>query len=154
MDAQFDSHGKPVPPLFQKAVTDFARQTGLDAEPLFKGTALEHEGAHFWLRHFGDADATGLTIQMDIGEAPPDAQSLVAMTYPLLQSHLSMPPGIFGYYGYLPELNRLVHCTRISLDEVDDGAAAIVQAVQVRALQLAGARSEAAKHTTTRALAS
>ncbi len=145
MDAQFDSQGKPVPLLFQKTVSEFARQTGLDAESLFQGHALEHEGTHFWFRHFGDDDANGLTIQMDIGEAPPDEQSVVAMTHPFLQSHLSMPPAVFGYYAYLPELNRLVHCTRIALDEVADGPGAIVQAIQVRSMLLAGGRTEAAK---------
>lgn len=145
MDAQFDARGKPVPLPFQKAVYDFARQTGLDAEAIIQGNALEHEGTHFWLRHFGDDDTNGLTVQMDIGQAPPDDQSVVAMTYPLLQSHLSMPPAVFGYYAYLPELNRLVHCTRIALDEVEDGAGAITAAIQVRAMLLAGARTEAAK---------
>ncbi|MES2635339.1 MAG: hypothetical protein V4669_20400 [Pseudomonadota bacterium] len=144
MDHQFDTQGRSVPQAFQEAVTAFARHAGLDPTHLIEGNALEQNGIAFWLRHFGDDDTTGITIQMDIGEPPADPRSVVDMTTPLLQSHLCMPVGRFGYYGYLPHLNRIVHCTRIPLDEVEDAATSIAAAIATGAMFLAGARTASA----------
>ena len=145
MDTPSDAEAAAIPPAFHKAVAEFALLHGIEAEPIFEGNPIDHEGTLFWLRHFGDNDLNGLTLQMDIGEPPAEEHLAASMTTHLLNSHLTMPPNVFGYYGYLPDVNRLVHCTRIALDEVEDSTSAIAAAIEIRSQLLAGARAETAR---------
>lgn len=130
MDDPHDSQGRHVPAPFRQAVTKFAADLGVDAQPLIDGSALELDGRKFWLMQYGNDDPGGVTVMMDVGQLPADPKAQVAMTTPLLEYHLAFPVAVHSYYGYVPQLNCLVQCTRIALDEAGDGAAAIADAIE------------------------
>lgn len=129
-ESQAGASPSPVPPAYLSAIERYAHATGLDAQALAAGQGFETEDATFFLVHYGNLDPDGLTVMMDAGELPDDPHLSAALTGPMLQLNAAAPSVVHGYYGYDPESDRLMHCTRIPLDRVADSAAAIASIVR------------------------
>jgi hypothetical protein len=141
MQQQFNESGEALPQAFQLAVMSLAERLGLPAQVLAQAEGFSFDDAEFWLVNYGDEDPHGATILMDLGAPPEDRKELVATTGAWLQYHALIPGVVHGYYGFLPDLNRLVYCTRVALDEVEDGGDAIEDALAACAAMMVEVRA-------------
>jgi hypothetical protein len=129
MGPQIDASGRVVPQAFQRAVARFADVLNLAPESLLRGVGFSHEQVVFWLLHHGEADPAGATVLMDVGVPPEQPAALAAMNEHFDQYRIELPAARSAYQGYLPELERLVCCTRIVLGDAEEGAMTIASVV-------------------------
>jgi len=113
------------PVLFTKAVEELAAQMNLDPYSLLNGLPFQCNGMVFALQHYGSQDETGATAFIDIGAADPGSEA--ASYKALLERNTIASAFQDGYFGILPQSDRMVYCLRIPLDGGDGDAARIAE---------------------------
>jgi hypothetical protein len=119
-------------PLFLSTVAEVAQKLGLDADKLVAGEAVLLRGIIFHLVHYGQADADGLTLFVQIGAVPEsgEAESLRS-----LLEHNVTSPGAGGVYGLMPGTDTVVNRTRIDLARSAAPAADVMRQIEAFAVQ-------------------
>lgn len=112
---------------FDAAVREFATWVNLDPEGLLTGETFRVSGVPITLMHYGIADPGGATVIVDYGAFTPETELVVLRG--LLEHNLQTPGARHGYFAVAPEVNRIFYCTRVDLDNAQNGAAAIGQTV-------------------------
>jgi hypothetical protein len=141
-----DESPSAAPIAFREVAEALATAMGLDAERVIAGECLDADGFRIWLKHHGEEDPCGLTLLVGVGEVPPEPGLRLLSAFSLLEFNAIRAAKTEGWYGVLPDVGQFVQCRRIALDEVEDGPAAVAEAMESAKSAWDQARAEAQAH--------
>ncbi len=115
-----DDQSSLPPAAFLDTAQRIAQITALDVLKVIEGYPLTFRGVTFWLQHYGQLDANGMAVMVEIGTLTPETELLVCKQ--LLGYNYVTPAGINGYYAVMPGSNLIAYGIRVDFDKTPNPA--------------------------------